>query len=112
MPHRRVGLGAMPMALAGLDMHDIAHIDLSLLMLRGHHAGARGYDQYLVAVMRVPSRRAALAEVHNTAVVVRGLAGLDDRRVGREHPAIGQPSPRQRPTDRRRERRASLGGEV
>ena len=72
MPHRRVGLGAMPMTLAGLDMHDIAHIDLSLLMLHGHHAGARGYDQYLVAVMLVPSRGAALAEVHDAAVVVRG----------------------------------------
>src|SRR5215469_929353 len=79
MPHRRVGLGAMPMTFAGLDMHDIAHIDLSLLMLRGHHAGARGHDQYLVAVMRVPSRRAPLAEVHDAAVVVRGLAGLNDR---------------------------------
>ena len=69
----------MPMAFTGLDMHDIAHIDLSLLTLRGHYAGARGHDQYLVAVMCVPSRRAALAEVHDAAVVVRGLAGLDDR---------------------------------
>ena len=40
VPHRRIGLGAMPVAFTGLDMHDITHIDLTLLMLRRHHAGA------------------------------------------------------------------------
>jgi hypothetical protein len=40
MPHRRIGLGAMPMAFTGLDMHDITHVDLTLFMLRCHHAGA------------------------------------------------------------------------
>ena len=44
MPHRRIGLGAMPMAFAGLDMRDIAHVNLTLFMLRRHHAGARGHD--------------------------------------------------------------------
>src|SRR5271169_2336086 len=78
MPHRRIGLGAMPMALAGLDMHDIAHIDFALVMLRRDHAGAGGHDQDLVAVVGMPSRGAALAEIHHTAVVVRGVPGLDD----------------------------------
>jgi hypothetical protein len=79
VPHRRIRLGAMPMAFAGLDMHDIADIDLTLFVLRRHHARARGHDQDLVAVMRMPSRGAALAEVHYAAVVVRGIPGLDDR---------------------------------
>src|SRR6266436_6790225 len=77
MPHRRVCLGAMPMALTSLDVHDITDIDLTLLALVCHHAGARGHDQHLVAVMGMPARRAPLAEVHHTAVVVRGVAGLD-----------------------------------
>src|SRR6266404_4039620 len=87
MPHRRVGLGAMPMALTGLDVHDITHIDLTLLPLVCHHAGARGHDQHLVAVMGVPSRGATLAEVHDAAVVVRRVPWLDD----------GLPRPSNRP---------------
>ena len=76
--HRRIGLGAVPMALAGLDVHDIADVDLLLLVLGRDHAGARGHDQDLVAGMGMPTRRAALAEVHHAAVVVPGVAGLDD----------------------------------
>jgi hypothetical protein len=68
----------MPMAFAGLDMHDITHVDLTLFMLRCHHAGARGHNQQLVAGMRMPSRGAPLAEVHHAAVIVRGVAGLND----------------------------------
>src|SRR5439155_23397518 len=79
MPHRRIGLGAVPMAFAGLDVHDIADVDLALFLLRRDHAGARGDDQDLVAVMRMPSRSATLAEVHHAAVVVRGVPRLNDR---------------------------------
>jgi hypothetical protein len=50
MPHRRIGLGAMPMAFTGLDMDNITHIDLVLFMLGCDHAGARGDDQHLVTV--------------------------------------------------------------
>jgi hypothetical protein len=42
--HRRIGLGAVPMALAGLDLHDVTDVDLALFMLGCHHAGARGHD--------------------------------------------------------------------
>src|SRR5438270_11527375 len=66
------------MAFAGLDMHDVADIDLALFVLRRHHAGARGHDQYLVAAMGMPARGAALAEVHDAAVVVCAIPGLDD----------------------------------
>src|SRR6266852_7151152 len=76
--HRRVGLGAMPMAFAGLDVHDVTDVDLMLFVLRRHHAGARGHHQDLVTGVRMPSRGAALAEVHDAAVVVRGVPGLDD----------------------------------
>jgi hypothetical protein len=79
MPHRRVRLGAMPMAFTGLDMHDITDIDLALFVLRCHHAGARGHDQDLVAVMRMPSRGAALAEVYHAAVIIRRVPGRNDR---------------------------------
>ena len=78
MPHRRIGLGAMPMAFTGLDMHDIAHVDLALFMLVCDHARARGDDQHLVAVMRMPTRGATLAEVHHAAIIIRGIPGLND----------------------------------
>jgi hypothetical protein len=38
VPHRRIGLGAMPMAFTGLDMHDITPINFTLFMLGCHHA--------------------------------------------------------------------------
>ena len=78
VPHRRVGLSAMPMAFTGLDVHDVAHVDLTLFMLRRHHAGARGHDQDLVAGVRMSTRGAPLAEVHHAAVIVRGVSGLND----------------------------------
>src|SRR5262245_36066449 len=78
VPHGRIGLGAMPVALASLDVCHIADIDLALLMLRRHDAGARSHDQDLVAIVDMPSCIAALAEVHHGAVVVLGVAGLDD----------------------------------
>ena len=78
MSHRRIGFGAMPMPFTGLDMDDIADIDFTLLVLVCHHAGARGHDQNLVAVMRMPTRGATFAEVHYAAVIVRGVPGLDD----------------------------------
>src|SRR3954465_6273198 len=75
--HCRVGLGAVPMAFAGLDVHDVADIDLVLFVLGRDHPGARGHDQYLVAGVGMPARRTALAEVDDAAVVVGGIAGLD-----------------------------------
>src|SRR5262245_38138409 len=78
VPHGRIGLGAMPMALASLDVCHIADVDLALLMLRRHDAGARSHDRDLVAIVDMPSCVAALAEVHHGAVVVLGVAGLDD----------------------------------
>src|SRR4029077_11414928 len=78
VPHRRIGLGAVPVALAGLDVHDIADIDLLLLVLGRHHAGARGHHQDLVAAMGVPASRAALAEIHHASIVIRGIPRLDD----------------------------------
>ena len=37
MAHRRISLGAMPMPLAGFDLHDIAYGDLMLFVLRRDH---------------------------------------------------------------------------
>lgn len=66
------------MPFASLDVHDVARIDLALFLLVGDHAETRGHDQNLVAVMRMPSGCAALAEVHDTAIEVLGFAWLDD----------------------------------
>jgi hypothetical protein len=46
MPHRRIGLGAMPMSFTGVDMRDITHVDLALFVLRRNHARAGRYDQH------------------------------------------------------------------
>jgi hypothetical protein len=78
MPHRRIGFGAMPMALTGLDMDDITDSDLALVMLGRHHAGARGRYQQLVTVVRMPPRGAAPAEIHHAAVIVGRVTGLND----------------------------------
>jgi len=40
MSHRRIGLGAVPMALTGFDVDNIADIDLALFVLCRHHPGA------------------------------------------------------------------------
>src|SRR6266851_1704058 len=78
MAHRRIGFGAMPMALAGLDVHDIADIDLALVMLGCDHSRARGHDQDLVAGMGMPTGGATLAEVHHAAIIVRRVPRLDN----------------------------------
>ena len=40
MPHRRIRLGAVPMALTGFDVDDIADIDLALFVLCRRQARA------------------------------------------------------------------------
>src|SRR5215475_11592254 len=65
VPHGRIGLGAVPMALASLDVRHVTDVDLPLLMLRRHDAGARSHDQDLIAIVDMPSRVAAPTEVHH-----------------------------------------------
>src|SRR5262245_48113612 len=45
MSHRRIRLGAMPVPLPGLNVHDIADGHFALLMLRGDDATTRRDDQ-------------------------------------------------------------------
>ena len=78
MPHRRIGFGAMPMPFTGLDMDDVADLDLALFVFGRHRPGARCHNPHLVAVMGMPSGRGALAEVDNAAVVVRRVSRLND----------------------------------
>jgi len=77
--HRRIGLRAMPMAFTRLDVNDITDINFAPFMLGGNRAGTGGYDQHLVAVMGMPSRGAALAEVHDAAVIVGRVSRVNDR---------------------------------
>src|SRR5215831_6590786 len=41
VPHGRIGLGTMPMALAGLNVRHVTDVDLALLMLCRDDAGTR-----------------------------------------------------------------------
>src|SRR5580704_11089303 len=74
--HRRVGLGAVPVPLAGLDVDDVADIDLLRCpTLDRNHPRTRGDDEDLVAIVDVPAGGAALAEIDDAAIVVRRFAG-------------------------------------
>src|SRR6266850_1792359 len=70
MRQRRIGFGAVPVALASLDMDHVAHVDLSFLMLRGDDATAAGDDEDLIARMGMPSGRGSWFKVNDTAAVV------------------------------------------
>src|SRR5580692_1777217 len=86
MAHRRRGLGAVPVALAGLDVHDVADLDLlRLAALDRHHALTRRHHQDLVAGVGVPAGRATLTEIDNAAIVVWRVASLDDGLAGTLH---------------------------
>src|SRR5215471_6240232 len=69
MGHRRIRLGAMPVPLPGLNVHDIADGYFALFMLRGDDAATRRDDQNLVTGMRMPPRCSALAKVHYTTAI-------------------------------------------
>jgi hypothetical protein len=43
VPHRRIGLRAMPMAFTRLDVHDITDINFAPFMLGVNHAGTGGF---------------------------------------------------------------------
>ena len=73
VPHRRIGLCAMPMAFTGLDVHDVTDIDFALLTLGCNHAGAGGHDQHLLAAMGMPS--GTLPTETRLARIFPGIAG-------------------------------------
>src|SRR5579863_9973260 len=78
--HRRRRLGAVPVALAGLDVNDVADLDLLWhAALDRDHALARGHHQDLIAGVGVPAGGTALAEIDHAAIVVGRVARLDDR---------------------------------
>lgn len=57
------------MPFAGPDLGDVPKVDLALLALCRHHAGAERDDQHLVAGGDVLSRGATLAGIQHCAVV-------------------------------------------
>ena len=72
MRQRRIRLGAMPVALAGLDVHHVADRDFALLGFAGDDPSARRDDEYLIGIVRMPAGRRSRAEIHDvTAKVVR-----------------------------------------
>src|ERR1700722_8239520 len=85
--HRGVSLGAVPVALTRLDVGDVTDLDLQSLGCRGDPSAAMGYDQDLIAIVNMPASITPLAEVHDAAVVIRRLAGLDDGLAGAMHGA-------------------------
>jgi hypothetical protein len=78
MPHRRIGLGAMPIAFT-----NITNIDLVLFMFGCDHAGARGHDQHLVTVMVCHPVVQPWLKL-DAAVMVGGVSGLNDGLRDRE----------------------------
>jgi hypothetical protein len=66
-------------ALAGLDVDHVAHVDLSFLMFRGDDAAAAGDNQDLIACMGMPPSRGPLFKVNDTTAVVVGVPIWDDR---------------------------------
>src|SRR5439155_7745502 len=83
-------LGAMPVPLACLDVHDIADGYLTLFLLGRDHALAGRDHQDLVAVVRMPAGGGACAEVHDATAIVIGIPVTDDRLPG---PAYRSSSP-------------------
>src|SRR5215471_1735529 len=78
MRHGRIRLGPVPMPLTRLDLHDVTHLDLALLVFGRDIASAQGHDQELVAIMRMPSGITPLTKVHHTTVVVGGVPRGND----------------------------------
>src|SRR5262245_2072788 len=79
MRHRRIRLSAVPVPLAGFDMHDVADGYLALFTLRRDHASAGRHHQDLITVVGMPSGSRTFAEVHHIAAKVLGLSVADDR---------------------------------
>src|SRR6266850_3438231 len=79
MRHRRIRLRAVPVALAGFDVHDVADGYLALFLLRRDHAPPGCNHQNLIAVVGMPSGSGAFAEVHHVEAKVVGLSVADDR---------------------------------
>src|SRR5215472_3554614 len=85
MAHCGIGSGPVPVALTCLDVSNVANLDLASLGFCGDPPAARGDDEDLVAIVNVPTRVASLAGVHDAAIEIRCLSGLDDGLTGAMH---------------------------
>ncbi|HJY48425.1 MAG TPA: hypothetical protein VJ349_07285 [Stellaceae bacterium] len=79
VPHRRIGLRAMPMAFTCLDVHDVTDIDFAPFMLGGTMPAPEVTINTWSQLWVCHPRGAALAEVHNAAVIVGRVPRLNDR---------------------------------
>ena len=70
MRQRRVRRRAVPMALAGFNMHDITHGDFALFSLRRRETFARRDDENLIAVVHMPAGSRTDAEVDHVAAEI------------------------------------------
>jgi hypothetical protein len=76
MRQRRIRLRAMPVTFPCFDVHHIADADLALLTFVGDNPAAGSDDEYLIAVMHVPTGRCSSAEIHHVGTkVVRLVIG-------------------------------------
>src|SRR5258708_6562612 len=96
MRHRRIRPGAMPVALAGLDVHHIANGDLALLGFAGDDPFAGRDDEYLIAVMHMPAGRRPDAEIHHVAAKLFRLTVGDDFLPRTAHRSAGPSGYRRR----------------
>ena len=85
MAHRAISFGPMPVALACLDVSNVTDPELASLGFRGDPPAALGDDENLITVVNMPACVASLAEVHNAAIEICRLPGLDDGLAGAMH---------------------------
>src|SRR5258706_15408534 len=80
-----MGLGPVPVGLPRLDVSNVTDLDLTPLGFCGHPPAARGDDENLVTIVNMPARVAPLAEVHDAAIEICRLSGVDDGLAGAMH---------------------------
>lgn len=86
--HRGIGLCAMPVPLAGLDVHHIADTDLTLFFI-GRHGTTAGCDhQDLITIVSVPAGGRSLVKVDHVAAVIVGVAVANDCLPGSDRKSV------------------------
>src|SRR5688500_3591611 len=89
MGHRRVGPGAVPVALSGLDMHNIARDDLTFFFFRRDHTFSGRDDQDLIAVVHMPAGGRTGTKVNDVTAKVIRVPIADDRLARAAHRPTG-----------------------
>src|SRR6476646_4217673 len=77
--HRGIRRCTVPVFFAGFNMHDIADGDITLLVFRRDLSLSRRDDQNLIAIVNMPSRCCADAEIDHVAAEIVRLPSANNR---------------------------------